>query len=126
MRTTSCLETSRLLIFTYEKMKKENKPSYYEKECEDQTDYSSVIKCAKKDQITTDNIHEIMLMQIPGVSQVVAKTIMSKFDGMVDLIASLQEDDNVLDGIMIKTKSDKNRALSKTAIANIKKYLLGE
>ena len=67
-----------------------------------------------------------MLMQIPGVSQIVAKTIMNKFDGMVDLIASLQENDNVLDGIMIKTKSDKNRALSKTAIANIKKYLLGE
>ena len=126
MRTTSCLETSRLLIFTYEKMKKENKPSYYEKKCEDPADYSSVVKCAKKDQITTENIHQIMLMQIPGVSQMVAKTIMSKFDGMVDLIASLQEDDTALNDIMVKTKTDKSRALSKTAIANIKKYLLGE
>ena len=127
MRTTSLLETARFLVYTYQKIQKENKPGYYDKEKSDTEtqDYSSVIKCSKKNQITTKNIHHIMLMQIPGVSALAAKTVMDKFDDMVELIASLQENPNALDGIEIENNG-KKRALSKTAKANIKKYLLGE
>lgn len=125
MRTTSLLETSRLLVFIFQKLMKEKKPSYYECDNKCKEDYSEVIKCAKKDQINTTNIHHIMLMQIPGVSALAAKTIMDKFDGMVDLIASMQENLNALDGIFIENNG-KKRALSKTAKENIKKYLLGE
>ena len=42
-------------------------------------DYIGVVKKVKKDNITPDNIGEIMLCQIPGISSVTALAIMGKF-----------------------------------------------
>tara|TARA_A100001015_G_C15043624_1_gene741686 strand:+ start:1034 stop:1783 length:750 start_codon:yes stop_codon:yes gene_type:complete len=123
MRTTSIVDTSRTLIQFLEKIKNENKPCYYDNN-DTEAQYSSVIKTAKKSQITTENIHEIMLMQIPGVSSMAARTIMNNFSGIVDLIASLQENIKILDDIKITGKNGKDRKISKTAIDNIKLYLL--
>ena len=53
-------------------MKKKSKPSL-------NVEYASVIKCCEKSNITTDNISEIMLMQIPGLSNVTAKAILCNF-----------------------------------------------
>jgi ERCC4-type nuclease len=52
-----------------------------EKETVEQTDkdYVSVVKKVKKENITPDNIAEIMLCQIPGISSVTAVAIMDKF-----------------------------------------------
>ena len=49
-------------------------------------DYCSVIKKVKKDNITEENIGEIMLCQIPGISSVTALTIMEKFKTLPNLI----------------------------------------
>lgn len=39
-------------------------------------DYVGVVKKVKKDNITSDNIGEIMLCQIPGISSVTALAVM--------------------------------------------------
>jgi ERCC4-type nuclease len=87
-------------------------------------DYCSVIKKVKKDNVTVENIGEIMLCQIPGVSSVTAIAIMKKFNTMTDLIAEMQEDENCLDEINYTTDKGQTRKINKTAISNIKKYLI--
>ena len=44
--------------------------------------YTQVIKTSKKSNVTKDNIFEIMLMQIPGVSSIVAEKINNNFKNM--------------------------------------------
>jgi ERCC4-type nuclease len=49
-------------------------------------DYCSVVKKVKKDNITEENIGEIMLCQIPGISSVTALTIMEKYKYLPNLV----------------------------------------
>ena len=86
-------------------------------------DYCSVIKKVKKDNITLENIGEIMLCQIPGVSSVTAITILSKFKTLPALIKSLQDDPACLNGISATDANGKTRKISKTTIESIVKYL---
>jgi ERCC4-type nuclease len=86
-------------------------------------DYCSVIKKVKKDNITPDNIGEIMLCQIPGVSSASALAILSQFKTLPNLIKSLQEDQNCLNNVFTTDSNGKNRKISKTAIATIVKFL---
>ena len=87
------------------------------------TDYVSVIKKVKKDNITKDNIGEIMLCNIPGVSAVTATTIMKKYKTLPNLIAYIQEDETCLNSIMTIDANGKERKISKTTIKNIVEYL---
>ena len=88
--------------------------------------YSSVMKRVKKENINPDNIGEIMLSQIPGVSNASAIAIMSKYSTIKNLIQNLEKDDKALINISISDKSGKLRKINKTCILNIYKYLLGE
>ena len=51
-------------------------------------DYCTVVKKVKKDNITTDNIGEIMLCQIPSISSTTALAILSQFKTLPNLIKS--------------------------------------
>lgn len=86
-------------------------------------DYCSVIKKVKKDNITEENIGEIMLCQIPGISSVTALTIMEKYKYLPNLVKCLQEDPDCLNGISTTDANGKSRKISKTTIATIVKYL---
>jgi ERCC4-type nuclease len=86
-------------------------------------DYCSVIKKVKKDNITIDNIGEIMLCQIPGVSSVSAITILGKFKTLPNLIKSIETDSTCLNGISTTDANGKTRKISKTVIATIVNYL---
>jgi ERCC4-type nuclease len=86
-------------------------------------DYCSVIKKVKKDNITTENIGEIMLCQIPGVSSASALAILAQFKTLPNLIKSIQEDENCLNSIGTTDSNGKIRKISKTAIATIIKFL---
>ena len=86
-------------------------------------DYCSVIKKVKKDNITEDNIGEIMLCQIPGISSVTALTIMEKFKYLPNLVKCIQDDPQCLNNICTTDAKGKTRKISKTAIATIVKYL---
>lgn len=97
--------------------------------------YSSVIKRVKKQNITKENIGEIMLMQIPGVSAAAAQAIMANYKTMPGLLHALKETPGALDEITIVTKSSstgstsptkKVRKISKTCKSNIYNYLLPE
>jgi len=86
--------------------------------------YCSVVKKVKKDNVTPENIGEIILCQIPGISSVSAVSIMKKFTTFPKLIKELETTPGCLDDIMCETNG-KSRKLSKTIIENIKKYLAG-
>ena len=61
--------------------------------------YCDVIKKNKKDNITPDNIGEIMLCQIPGISATTAKTIMVEYRTINDLIEAINNDTTILENI---------------------------
>jgi len=85
--------------------------------------YCSVVKKVKKDNVTMENMGEIILCQIPGVSSVSAIAIMKHFRSTSHLIDSLRTDPNCLDAITCDN-SGKARKVSKTMISNIRDYLL--
>jgi ERCC4-type nuclease len=86
-------------------------------------DYCTVVKKVKKDNITTDNIGEIMLCQIPSISSTTALAILSQFKTLPNLIKSIQEDETCLNAICTTDANGKSRKISKTAIASIIKFL---
>ena len=97
-----------------------------EKETVEQTDkdYVSVVKKVKKENITPDNIAEIMLCQIPGISSVTAIAIMDKFKSIPNLIQEIQQNDNCLKDISYQNTKGQTRKINKTSLANIVKFLL--
>ena len=86
-------------------------------------DYCSVVKKVKKDNITTENIGEIMLCQIPGISSASALAILLKFKTLPSLIKAIDADITCLNSICTTDANGKSRKISKTAIATIIKFL---
>lgn len=87
-------------------------------------DYVSVIKKIKKDNITIENIGEIMLCQIPGISSVTALAIMNKYKTLPNLIKELELNNNDMNNLTYLNSKGQTRKISKTCISNIVKYLL--
>lgn len=85
--------------------------------------YCNVVKKVKKDNVTPENIGEIVLCQIPGVSSVTAISIMKNFSSFPDFIKQLQENPDCLNNIICETKG-KSRKINKNCLENIKKFLL--
>jgi ERCC4-type nuclease len=87
-------------------------------------DYVNVIKKVKKDNITPENIGEIMLCQIPGISSVTALAVMEKFKTMQNLIKELETNNNCLKDLSYTNTKGQVRKISKTSLTNIAKFLL--
>ena len=87
-------------------------------------DYVSVIKKIKKDNITPDNIGEIMLCQIPSVSSVTALAIMNKYNTLQNLIKELETNQQCMNDFTYLNTKGQTRKISKTCISNIVKFLL--
>jgi ERCC4-type nuclease len=90
---------------------------------EEEKNYCSVIKRVKKDNITANNIGEIMLCQIPGVSPASALTILTKYKTLPNLIKAIQEDEKCLNNLSNTDSNGKSRKISKTTIATIIEFL---
>lgn len=88
--------------------------------------YVNVIKKIKKENITPDNIGEIMLCQIPGISSVTALAIMKKFKTFQNLIETIKSDKSCLNDITYQNAKLQERKINKTVISNIMKYLIIE
>ena len=101
-------------------------PLEKEKETVEQTDkdYVSVVKKVKKENITPDNIAEIMLCQIPGISSVTAVAIMDKFKTIPNLIQEIEQNETCLKDISYQNTKGQTRKINKTSLANIVKFLL--
>lgn len=89
-------------------------------------DYVNVIKKIKKDNITPDNIGEIMLCQIPGISSITAIAIMEKFKTLPNLISQIQENENCLKDISYTNSKNQIRKVNKTSLLNLVKFLLNK
>ena len=84
--------------------------------------YSSVVKKVKKDNVTPENIGEIILCQIPSVSSVTAVAIMTKYKTINNLLAEITKNSKCLDNTTYSS-GGKTRKISSGAIANIILYL---
>jgi len=86
-------------------------------------DYCSVVKVAKKANITRDNIGQLMLMQIPGISSTISGEIMRPFATFAAFIDHLRAEPAYLDTIVLES-SGKKRKLGSNIITAIRDYLL--
>ncbi len=86
-------------------------------------DYCSVVKVAKKANITRENIGQLMLMQIPGISSTISGEIMRPFATFAAFIDHLRSEPAYLETIVLES-SGKKRKLGSNVIAAIKVYLL--
>jgi crossover junction endonuclease MUS81 len=87
-------------------------------------DYVGVVKKVKKDNITPDNIGEIMLCQIPGISSVTALAVMEKYKTIPNLIKELEVNNDSMKDLSYTNTKGQVRKINKTCIANIVKFLL--
>jgi ERCC4-type nuclease len=87
-------------------------------------DYVGVVKKVKKENITPDNIGEIMLCQIPGISSVTALAIMEKYKSIPNLIKELELNNDTMKDLSYTNVKGQIRKINKTCIANIVKFLL--
>jgi ERCC4-type nuclease len=87
-------------------------------------DYIGVVKKVKKDNISPDNIGEIMLCQIPGISSVTALAIMGKFKTISNLIKELETNNECLKDFSYTNTKGQTRKINKTSISSIIKFLL--
>lgn len=87
-------------------------------------DYVNVVKKIKKENITPDNIGEIMLCQIPGISSVTALAVMDKFKTIPNLIKEIETNNECLKDLSYKNPKGQVRKINKTCILNIVKFLL--
>jgi len=135
LRSMTTEESALIICNIAYKINKSNKNAFYSnkeepKSITNETDinesvveYCNVVKKVKKENITPENISEIMLCQIPGISSVSATAIMKEFKTINNLILKLNENDNCLKEITYTNSKGDTRKINKTVINNIIKFL---
>lgn len=85
------------------------------------TSYANFVKKTKKENLTPQNMAEIILCQIPGISAKTAAAIMAKCENksLRHLLKMLQENPAYLDDILLEN----GRKISKTCAKNIFEFL---
>ena len=86
--------------------------------------YTEVVHKVKKNNITPENIGEIILSQIPGISKATSKAVLSQYGSLYQLLKAIENDKHCLDTLTYITKNGTERRVSKTCINNIVQYLL--
>tara|TARA_Y100000768_G_C23951053_1_gene670240 strand:+ start:546 stop:1331 length:786 start_codon:yes stop_codon:yes gene_type:complete len=125
IKTHDITETAEYILRMCDKLNREKKKvSYYETGEKKPKKYCEVVKKVKKDNITPENIGEIILSQIPGVSSHTSQVIMNKYGSLYNLLCDLDTNQKCLDELSYTTDSGINRRISKTSIRNIVQYLL--
>lgn len=128
-RTFSIEETALFICNTAYKLKKgleENKTPYFndKKILDNEDPYVNVVKKVKKENITPENIGEIMLCNIPGISSVTATAIMKEYFSINNLIEQLTKNEKCLENISYVNSKGQQRKINKLCIKNISSYLL--
>jgi hypothetical protein len=81
------------------------------------------VKKVKKENVTPENIGEIILCQIPGISSVTAIAIMKHFNHFTHFIEELSKNPACIENLTTETNG-KVRKISKKSIESIKSYLM--
>jgi len=84
--------------------------------------YCDVVKKVKKDNVVKENIGQIMLSQIPGVSSTSAIAILKDFDNFSQFMKKISESTEFLNEITTESKG-KRRKISKNTIKKVIDYL---
>jgi len=86
--------------------------------------YSNFVKKAKRENITPENIGEIMLCQIPGISSLIAAEVLKHFGGsFTQLISEIKTNPEKLEAIYLESSGGKKRKLSSAVIKSILLFL---
>ena len=117
--TQNAIDTNEMV--SNETEENDEKPEHQKDDCKN---YIGLVKKVKKENITLENIDEIMLCQIPGVSTATAISIIKKFSNISNLIKSLEENEKCLNDVTNVNNKGQSRKITKTSIANIVKFLL--
>jgi ERCC4-type nuclease len=121
LHTSSPVETCEFIIRFISKLETEKLDTTGA--AETNISYSNIIKSSKKANITRENIGEIMLAQIPGLSIVVAQELMKEYKTVVGLVNALKLDPSCLDKFSIMYKNG-SRKVNKNVVKTIKDFLL--
>jgi len=135
MRTFGLEETGKFICYMAHKLGrgfKEGRTPFYLTESQAGTTedavvaekYVNVVKKSKKENLTPENIGEIMLCQIPGISSVTAVAILNKYKTIRELIKALELDPNCLQNMTYESSKGQTRKISKACLENIVTYLL--
>lgn len=127
LRSYDMSETAYMMCNMAYKLGKTKKPFYYSLENQDskstiipQIDtYPSVVKRVKKENVTKENIAEIMLCQIPGISSQTAQAILGKYKTIAILIDALKTDQTCLNDVCTFDSKNKSRKISKKCIEKL-------
>jgi ERCC4-type nuclease len=84
--------------------------------------YAGFVKKVKKENITPDNMGEILLCQIPGISSLYAQAILKAFGGFSPMLAKVKEGSADFANITYDAKG-KPRRIPKTCGEEITRYL---
>ena len=124
IKTNDIIETGETIGRFMKKLESDKRKSYYSCGRSDiSMNYSETLKISKKSNITKENIGEIMLAQIPGVSIYCAQAVMKQYFSIKNLICELEKNKQCLDNLIINCKNTK-RKISKPAVQNIKDFLI--
>ena len=128
MKTQNIDETMEYILRIADKMNREKKKDSYYSDISfnkyNNNKYCDVVKKVKKENIRPENIGEIILSQIPGVSSSTSKLIMDHFGSLYNLLIELKKNQKILNNLTFKFDKDNERRISSTSIRNIIKYLL--
>jgi ERCC4-type nuclease len=123
INTLNQTETATMLVAFASKINRENKPGFYgDKALTSASDdcYIETIKTSKKAHINRENIFQLMLMQIPGISNVSALALANEFKNMESLLQSLkQENTKTFENIKLAS----GRKLNKNIFVTLRDFL---
>lgn len=125
IRTLTVDDTCNYVLMTANKIQKSLKAgkTFFSAATEPQSKaYTDVIKTCKKENVTPENISQIMLMQIPGISATTAKYILDGFDSLYDLMEKLRTNPNILENKTYELNG-KPRKINKKCIESVVTYL---
>jgi ERCC4-type nuclease len=128
LRSNSIQETAEMLLWMADKVERNLVKYQIAKNAGDLTtatteqNYCTVVKKTKKDNITPENIGEILLCQIPGISSTTAIAIMQHFDSFAHLMDSIKENPSCLENLTCESNG-KSRKINKKCLESIVEYL---
>lgn len=85
-------------------------------------EYCNVVKKTKKENITPENMGEIILCQIPGISSVNAIAIMKPFTSFSQFLNTIEREPQYLENFQYETNG-KTKKINKNIIENIKRFM---
>ena len=125
-RTVSLAETALYILCMADKIERDFrkgvKPVLHAggaSETSESTDYCGVVKVSKKANITKENIGELILMQIPGISSAIAVEIMKPFSNLLEFIDCIRSDPEYLSKIKVN-----GRKIGSNVVKSIQELIL--